>query len=1539
MLLYFWCPEMVYDRRIMILFVLVFILQFFGYAAGHTIRWENNISAFGCCPDVSVSSGSDRLVFDVDFPIVKTPKIPDIDIEVRMIDFLPDSPPVPDVPDVDFFVSGNVFGNIVVDDVMVIENDVLYVYGDIIVMGGAVLRVINSTIVICSSYDGQFGIDVMSGGSLYLNRSRVMPLRMYANYYFRVHSGSFVSVYRSEIMYSGFSWGYSGSLSGLWINHSRFEIYDSSFVGNWAGLILLGADGILRNTTFVGGYYGIVLIGVENMRVENISLVDAWYGLRVEFSSNIEIVDVVSVNNIFGLYCYYSSNVSVSGFHANNSTYGAVIWRSKSMVVDASDISDGYIGLIVHNSYDVSIDDTDIANSSFSGVVVHSSADVRFSSDRIGTNIYGVIVFSSANISLSSSNINGNMAYGVLFCHSQNIDVSFSIFSNNSEGIIFSESLGANIYFSLFIGNERSIFVSESRSIGIYLCGFLSAGRTIYVANSTDVSISYVLVWNTRKEYTVSGTSFIFSENITLNWVMLFNDPLLVYDTSLSRLMTLDFSNVYLDLSPVLLLKNENSATISGFSQAILINCSNIDIVGPSNIYGLYMFYSDNITVSDLRIEKNYYGVLLFESSGIVAEKLDVEYCYTAFFAQNVINVSISDTHISMSNNGIFAENIHNVYLNNISISNASDVGIIADCVDFLYIRDLNASNVSTVLSIADCDNVYVANVAAYNSSTGIAINNTVEVSIVNITYINVDVGIYASSVGEFFCEKINATRSKYFLYLRYVDLCVLTDLWATNSSYFLVILDGYDITLSDLYCYNTENSTMILNAGSLNASNISILDGEYGIYLNNCSGELSDIHIYNMSVGGFTAYYCNLSLREIHIFDSQYGLYADTGGLLEIYGFWAENISSETISTVDVEHVCLYNATLRNTTGPALWLVDTVSVENISITDSPLGLYLSNTSDISIENINISDADVGIYLIFAGDGYAENIFVSNATNAIIILETHTISVSQLVAKNCYSAIETKNTYKVELHECIVDSYDGISLISTSRLDIRRSEIIADNKGIVAFSTTKILIKKTIISSNMSIAINKSREVKIYQSTINNSNYGLILIDTHHSDIRNCDISNCETSIISEEVGHISIKFTNIERPTLSNNTGIYIRNARKTVIEKSNIYNYSTAILINRSQETRIATTRTEFSNNSIIITNSEQITINKVTICGKENLGNNGILIQNSNNIEIVQTNCLNLSEGIYLSNVSDAIIAHNQIKQCSDTGISIIDSKNILLRMNNIAYNYRGLIVDPKDGYNDTIIVYLNNFINNTIQAYDTEKIIWNKIAGNYWEPNNDNEDKDKNNISETPYRIDSDSYDYRPLLLPYNQFDTTPPKITGMYYYGIYGSMTITMPDLIYGFDLRIRIKETSEITKIQVSYQIKEESGETKTITETPTYEYSSNFTHTYTMRIIPLKNPAIKLQNMSELQIEIHVSDIFNHKTTKQYKIPIISINIAAKGKKREIPIGKPPEIEFPKEIEEETKTKTIQPTQQILLSPIAIPIIITTNKKTGHKK
>jgi len=162
-------------------------------------------------------------------------------------------------------------------------------------------------------------------------------------------------------------------------------------------------------------------------------------------------------------------------------------------------------------------------------------------------------------------------------------------------------------------------------------------------------------------------------------------------------------------------------------------------------------------------------------------------------------------------------------------------------------------------------------------------------------------------------------------------------------------------------------------------------------------------------------------------------------------------------------------------------------------------------------------------------------------------------------------------------------------------------------------------------------------------------------------------------------------------------------------------------------------------------------------------------GIGLRFSNNTTVIYNNISNNTNGITISCSNLNTIASNNISSNKYHGIELYFSNNNTITVNNITTNKQNGICIDSSNNNNTI--YHNNFINNSQNAFDEDKNIWDygySSCGNYWDDYNGKDNYSGSNqdiigsdgVGDIPYDLSCEhAVDNYPLMKPYGMTKLT------------------------------------------------------------------------------------------------------------------------------------------------------------------------------------
>jgi len=244
--------------------------------------------------------------------------------------------------------------------------------------------------------------------------------------------------------------------------------------------------------------------------------------------------------------------------------------------------------------------------------------------------------------------------------------------------------------------------------------------------------------------------------------------------------------------------------------------------------------------------------------------------------------------------------------------------------------------------------------------------------------------------------------------------------------------------------------------------------------------------------------------------------------------------------------------------------------------------------------------------------------------------------------------------------------------------------------------------------------------------------------------------------------------------------SGLYVSAANAKIINNT-IEDFYYGLSLDNAHNAIITGNTINNTKHGIYITDSNNVTIKQNTILNSEQ---NGIYPIRSNELLIGYNTIVESREGIWLDNAHNSTIIGNVVHN-QTYGMNIWHVRNSRFLYNEFYYStsYGWPIWDSFDNVfignkiHDTPrgvhfwssannLFYFNMFYNNTIHVsfsdYSSINSWDNGTFGNYWDDYNGT-DSDGDGIGDTPYVLNDNNTDHKPLLYPYAEY-TLPPEIS-------------------------------------------------------------------------------------------------------------------------------------------------------------------------------
>ncbi len=368
-----------------------------------------------------------------------------------------------------------------ITDLTIVENQELIVNGSIFIMRGGALVLKNSIIYMKLDSDGEHWIEAFNGGNLTLINSTITSYDPENNYYIKINHGAKLRVEQSEIKYAGYTWGYSGEKTGIWINTDNATIENSKIYDSFVGIYLWNSHNVtIKNNIFVSSglfvvesYNNVVVNNKVNGKplvyLEGISGFEVTSAGQVVLvnSSDITITNLELTNIIVGIEIVSSNNVYVFGNNISSNKIGIYLEDSHNCTIYGNNVNQNESGVVIGKSFNNTIRENNITYNLFSMTVYYSYQN-NINGNNISDNVIGIDLMVSHNNTVYRNNLsnNGNAIY--VQYSQDNVIRENNISEDNYNGISLEGSISDAIYENKVDNNKVGVSLTNSHGNTIY---------------------------------------------------------------------------------------------------------------------------------------------------------------------------------------------------------------------------------------------------------------------------------------------------------------------------------------------------------------------------------------------------------------------------------------------------------------------------------------------------------------------------------------------------------------------------------------------------------------------------------------------------------------------------------------------------------------------------------------------------------------------------------------------------------------------------------------------------------------------------------------------------------------------------------------------------------------------------------------------------------------------------------------------------------------------------------------------------------------
>ena len=870
------------------------------------------------------------------------------------------------------------------------EDEVIILTGNLIIQAGGNLTLINCTLLMNCTYDGEWQILVKSSGIL--NVLRGSNITAYnPEYEFLFY------VYGRLVMQDSFlsRCGYDYDHPGLWL-----ETNEGVTIGNCV---------IARCNTALHSQYSsnITIYNCEITQNDGYGI-SCWYSYHVTITNCIisqndwEGIDVFLCNNVMVFNCIItdgidisdSGRIFISGCQINNGTtfiYG----ECSNVIISNCTINNGGIRLKCSSAY-ITISKCTINNSTY-GIEIEEcvSTHITVSECMISDYVWGISIYwyykapNNTYISISNCVINkGGDGINYYRGYNARCQISNCVISDNHYGIMLDGA--SNIHIS-------HCAMKNNRAIGL-LC---EGSSNITISGCTISNCTGASRWRTY-----AGVYIRASVNVTVKNNIFYRNGIILEGKEISHFISHIIENNTVNGKPLCYVINTTDYIIPSNVGQVIVVCSENIVIHSANLSyvdaGIEIFFSNNILIGNTIVNNNTMFGLLCEKSA----NITISGCYVSSNGRFGIRCKQS-FNLTICNCTIDYNGMEGIYCDSSSVIIILDCSIRGHKYEYYYtpgIECINTSNITISgciisqnaygIAVSESSSVNIYNcVVSDNIWLGIGIVCSTAVTLQSNIFVHDGVSLFGNEPRHFFSHTMinNTVNGKPLYYI-----VNTTDYIVPSDAGQIIIVNSESVTINQANLSYTDIGIQIINSKELMLLDCSVVNDIGGIFI---MGDVSYVVIRE----------CLISDCMVGIMGSISGCIADCM-IIDCYmthnymacSLWGINISiysCKLLNNAPVDwYVCcvggrdisIYNCIVENNSAIAAL---SLFGSNITILDCIInnnngsGLLIYNSSEVTIRNCTICDNHIFIYdyhIIAFGEGLiiegGSNIIVSNCT-------------------------------------------------------------------------------------------------------------------------------------------------------------------------------------------------------------------------------------------------------------------------------------------------------------------------------------------------------------------------------------------------------------------------------------------------------------------------------------------------------------------------------------------------------------------------------